>query len=97
MILRYHELARKEVIEAVEHYAHIRPQLATEFLAELTAGIEAILATPQTFEQARPGIRRYLLDRFPYGIYYRRPDADTVRIIVVRHHSRRPDFGMRRK
>jgi hypothetical protein len=37
------------------------------------------------------------MDRFPYGIYFRMPDADTVRIIVVRHHSRRPSFGLRRQ
>jgi toxin ParE1/3/4 len=97
MNLRYHELARKEVIEITEHYARIGPELAAEFLAELTTGIEAILATPKTYEQVRPGIRCYLLGRFPYGIYYRMPDADTVRITIVRHHSRRPGFGMRRK
>jgi plasmid stabilization system protein ParE len=49
------------------------------------------------FEQVRPGIRRYLLERFPYGIYYRTPNEETVQILVVKHHSRRPGFGMRRK
>ena len=97
MILRYHELARKEVIEATEYYAGARPELADEFLAELAAAIEAIVANPVAFEQVRPGVRRYLLDRFPYGVYYRMPDENTVRIIVVRHHSRRPGYGMRRK
>jgi plasmid stabilization system protein ParE len=71
--------------------------LATEFLAELTTAIEAIQANPSTFAEIRPGIRSYLLDRFPCAIYYRTPDAHTVRIIAVRHHSRRPTLGMRRK
>jgi plasmid stabilization system protein ParE len=97
MILRYHELARKEVIEATEYYARARPELAADFLAELATAVEAIVANPEAFEQVRPGIRRYLLDRFPYGIYYRMPDENTVRIIVVRHHSRRPGYGLRRK
>jgi toxin ParE1/3/4 len=95
--LHYHELARKEVIETTEYYARIRPELAAEFLAELASGIDAILATPEAFEQVRPGIRCYLMERFPYGIYYRLLDTQTVRIIAVRHHSRRPSFGMRRK
>lgn len=97
MILRYHELARKEVIETTLYYARSRPELAAEFLAELTAAVDAILASPMAFEQVRSGVRRYLMDRFPYGIYYRMPDENTVRIIVVRHHSRRPGYGMRRQ
>ena len=93
----YHELARKEVIETTEHYARIRPELGAEFLAEFTSGIEAILASPDAFKQVRSGIRCYLLERFPYGIYYREPVGGVVRIIAVRHHSRRPGYGMRRK
>jgi toxin ParE1/3/4 len=97
MNFRYHELARKEVIETTEFYAHTRPELGAEFLAELTSGIEAILASPQTFQQVRPGIRCYLLERFPYGIYYREPVGGVLRVIAVRHHSRRSGIGMRRK
>ncbi|MEX0613944.1 MAG: type II toxin-antitoxin system RelE/ParE family toxin [Pirellulales bacterium] len=74
-----------------------RPELADEFLAELATAVETIVANPAAFEQIRPGVRRYLLDRFPYGVYYRMPDENTVRIIVVRHHSRRPGYGLRRK
>jgi hypothetical protein len=65
MILRYHELARIEVIETTEYYARQRPELGAEFLAELTTSIDAILAAPATYEQVRPGVRRYLLERFP--------------------------------
>jgi plasmid stabilization system protein ParE len=97
MILRYHELAREEIIEATGYYARVRPELGVEFLAELSAAIEAILADPLSFEQVRPGIRRYLVARFPYGVYYRTPDESTVRVIAVRHHRRRPGLGMRRK
>jgi hypothetical protein len=46
MILRYHELAREEVIEATGFYARVRPELGVEFLAELNAAIEAIRADP---------------------------------------------------
>lgn len=96
MRLRYHALARIEVIETAAYYARQRPELGAEFLAELTSAIDAILAAPMSFEQVKPGVRRFLLERFPYGIYYRTPDENTVRIIIVRHHSRRPGLGMRR-
>jgi plasmid stabilization system protein ParE len=97
MKLRYHELARKEVLDIKTYYRDIRPELAVEFLAELDAAIRQIKAEPLRFEQVRKGIRRCSLERLPYGIYYRIPDPKTVRIIVIRHHSRQPGYGMRRK
>jgi toxin ParE1/3/4 len=97
VINRYHELARKEIIEATEHYGRVRPALGAEFLAELNAAVDMIAANPLLFEQVRPGVHPCLMDRFPDGIYYRMPFSDTVRSIVVRHHSRKPGFGMRRR
>jgi plasmid stabilization system protein ParE len=97
MIARYHESARQEIIETTAYYGRIQPELGVEFLAELNAAIEKITRDPSTFEQVRPGIRRCLMERFPYGIYYRIPNADTVRIIIVRHHKQRPSLGMRRR
>jgi toxin ParE1/3/4 len=96
MNVRYHELARQEVIEITQYYASERSELAAEFLAELASGVDAIVSNASTYEQVRPGLRRYLLQRFPYSIYYRQPDAETIRIVAVKHHSRRPGYGMRR-
>ena len=41
------------------------------------------------------GIRRCLMRRFPYGIYCR-VEADEIRILVVKHHSRHPDYWKER-
>jgi plasmid stabilization system protein ParE len=89
--------AQREIEEAAQYYKDERPGLETEFLAEIDRAVARVLADPMTFEQVRPGLRRCLVQRFPYGIYYRVPDENTVRIIIVRHHSRRPGYGMRRK
>jgi toxin ParE1/3/4 len=97
MKLRYHALARKEVVNTAKHYSALRSGLGDEFLAELHRYIDRIIANPLRFEQIKPGVRRCLMNRFPYGIYFHIPDADTVRIIVVRHHRRRPSFGLKRK
>ncbi|MEX0643160.1 MAG: type II toxin-antitoxin system RelE/ParE family toxin [Pirellulales bacterium] len=97
MKIRYHASARIEVIESANYYAAIRPELGLAFLGELDTLISTIAVDPLRYEQVRPGIHRCLMNRFPYGIYYRVPDAETIRIIIVRHHSRRPWFGMRRK
>ena len=39
--------------------------------------------------------RRYLMPRFPYGIYYRIAGTE-VRLLVVKPHSQHPEYGMGR-
>ncbi len=97
MILEIIPQAQQDLLEASRYYRIRRPGLDNEFLTEIDDAVSEVLANPIRFEQVRPGIRRYLLVRFPYGIYYRMPDENTVRIIIVRHHSRRPGLGMRRQ
>lgn len=96
MIVRYHELARQEFIAVIDYYSQIRVGLGAEFRQQLDKAIDLIAQNPLRFEQVRPGIRRCLLDRFPYAVYYRVLDADVVQIVVVTHHRRRPGYGMRR-
>jgi plasmid stabilization system protein ParE len=89
--------AQRDIAQAAQYYGNQRSGLDEEFLAEIDDAVARVGANPLMFEQVRPGIRRYLVERFPYGIYYRMPDVNTVRIILVRHHSRRPGYGMRRE
>jgi plasmid stabilization system protein ParE len=97
MIVRYHVLARREIIETAEYYASLRDGLGEAFLEEVGSAIDLIARNPFLFEEVRPGMRSCLLERFPYGVYYRIVDPTTIRIVVVKHHSRRPGFGMRRR
>jgi toxin ParE1/3/4 len=96
MNLTLHDAARLEIREAAEYYANESRKLAVDFRWELNRALEIVVNGPLRFEQIRPGVRRLLLERFPYGIYYRMPDDMTIRIIAVKHHSRRPGLGMRR-
>jgi plasmid stabilization system protein ParE len=89
--------AQHDIAEAARYYQQRRAGLDAEFLSKVDEVVATIARDPLRFEQIRPGIRRCFLERFPYGIYYRLPDAVTLRIIIVRHHRRRPGFGMRRK
>ena len=77
--------AQQDIAKAATYYQERRAGLELDFLSKVDAAVATIAMDPLRFEQIRP------------GIYYRLPDADTVRVIIVRHHSRRPGFGMRRK
>ena len=96
MNLEIAPLARRDISNAARYYRAARIELGDEFLEELDQTVAKISANPLRFEQVRPGIRRCIMHHFPYGIYYRLPAANTVRIIVVRHHGRRPGFGLGR-
>lgn len=51
---------------------------------------------PESFSIRERDIRRVNLQRFPYHFLFRIV-GDVVRILVVRHHSRRPTVGVRRQ
>jgi plasmid stabilization system protein ParE len=96
MNLKTIRLALRDIEQAAAYYRGQQVSLGEEFLSEIDAAIAAISAAPYQFEEFRPGMRRFLLDRFPYGVYYRMRGDDLIEIVVVKHHSRRPGLGMRR-
>jgi plasmid stabilization system protein ParE len=95
MNLKTARLAQRDIEQAATYYRAQKTGLDEEFLNEINTAIAAISATPYQFEEIRPGMRRYLLDRFPYGVYFR-IRSGLIEVVVVKHHSRRPGLGMRR-
>ena len=91
MRLIYHPDAEAELLEAVRWYAGKDKKLANRFLREFDAAINLIQASPDRSRLVEHDVRRFLMRRFPYGIYYRY-EGDELRILVVKHHSRHPDY-----
>ncbi|MCP5520229.1 MAG: type II toxin-antitoxin system RelE/ParE family toxin [Verrucomicrobiales bacterium] len=91
MRLSYHPEARKEVVEAARFYEGKVPGLGAEFLAEFNRAVALILETPDRWRFLEHDLRRFLMRRFPYGILYK-VFGEEVRILVVKHHSRHPDY-----
>ncbi|MBM4264854.1 MAG: hypothetical protein FJ145_25950 [Deltaproteobacteria bacterium] len=58
--------------------------------------MENAAENPEHFSIRERDIRRVNLDRFPYHFLFRVVD-DVVRVLVVRHHRRRPSLGMSRR
>jgi plasmid stabilization system protein ParE len=61
-------LAQRDIQDAAKYYRAQREGLDQELLAEVDAVADAIRQGPLRFEEVRPGVRRCLLDRFPYEI-----------------------------
>ena len=91
----FHSAAADEYLAATRYYLdHASPLVAAAFVAEIEGAIQTLLASPTTWPVIEdPQIRRYLLRRFPYSLYYRwEPEQDRVSIYAVMHFSRRPGY-----
>jgi plasmid stabilization system protein ParE len=95
MRVTYHPQVRQDVLEASERYHAISPRLAAAFIAELKATIAKAGENPLRFHPVDQGFRRANLKRFPYHILYD-VKAASIRVMIVRHHSRHPQFGLDR-
>lgn len=71
-------------------------ELANEFYAELRHSMIEAAARPESFAIREGDIRRVNLHRFPYHFLFRIV-GNTVRILVLRHHSRHPSLGIARR
>jgi toxin ParE1/3/4 len=91
----FHPEALQEYITAVSYYADTSPRLAESFIKAIETGIESILTYPEAWQIVEEDVRRHLINRFPFGIYYS-IESDVIMIYAVMHMSRHPDYWMSR-
>jgi plasmid stabilization system protein ParE len=71
--------------------------LSARFYREFERVAAQIQRHPQAFHSVSDVLRRANFRGFPYHLLFRVTDADEVRILVLRHHSRHPEYGMGRE
>jgi plasmid stabilization system protein ParE len=96
MRLEYHPDVRQDVAEAMRRYKAVSRKLADDFKAELRGAVARALANPGRFHPVKPGFHRASLKRFPYHFIYREI-PEGIRVTLVRHHRRHPEFGIQRE
>ncbi len=87
----YHPDAEAELVEAAKFYEGRVPALGAQFLDAVDRAISVILAAPDRWNVVEKDVRRYLMPRFPYAIYYR-VLADDLRVLAFKHHRRHPSY-----
>lgn len=95
----FHSEAADEYLAATRYYLdHASPLVAAAFVAEIEAAIQTLLTAPTTWPIIEePQIRRYLLKRFPYSVYYRwEPERERIFIYAVMHFSKLPGYWRHR-
>jgi toxin ParE1/3/4 len=87
--LKFSARAVREVGAAYEWYEAQSPGLGLEFELAFELQLKRLEQVPLLYPEVVAGVRRTLLPRFPYGVFYV-VRGDLVHILAVIHHSRNP-------
>ena len=93
MNVEYHPAIEHELREIIEYYDRCSPGLGSEFLNEFERQILKIASMPSLWKVIESDIRRSLMNRFPYVIYFRELEDNILRVTVVKHQRRHPIYG----
>ena len=91
MRIRFLDVAQRELDDAVAWYNEREEGLGLGFLDELDRSIRRIVAFPLASTEIDTGIRRCLVARFPYGVFYG-IDEELIIVIAVAHLHRHPRY-----
>lgn len=87
--------ARMEFDEASDWYER-QAELGAAFTAAVDQTLQLIALKPSGFPVIHADIRRAIVRRFPYGIFFRL-EADRILVIAVFHFRRDPRQWMDRR
>lgn len=87
--------AERDIQSAYEWYESQRPGLGEQFLVALRERLEAVRDHPESNPVLYRDVRRAVVPRFPYLVFYVvRPER--VAVLAVLHHARNPAVWPRR-
>jgi plasmid stabilization system protein ParE len=97
MTYTVHPSAERDLAEASDFYvSQAGEAVARRFLAEFERVALLLARRPDAGSEIRANRRKFNLAVFPYTVIYRKVDVG-IQVLVVRHQSRRPGYGMGRR
>jgi toxin ParE1/3/4 len=88
--------AEIDIRRAYRWYEKELKGLGMRFLRELNEGFEKIAANPRHYAEIAGGMRRKLLNKFPYGVFFVFEDQE-VRVLAVLQHAQSPNVWKSRR
>jgi plasmid stabilization system protein ParE len=79
--------AEGELVAARDWFERQRAGLGGEFVDEVHSTMSAVLTRPQSSPKVHGEMRRAMLHRFPYGVFFRVTTSEVVILGIV--HGRR--------
>jgi plasmid stabilization system protein ParE len=81
--------AGNDLERIINWYEHLSPGLSIYFLEEVEKSLNNILANPYSYKLVTSEVRRCLMKKFPYVIYYVL-DRNMIVVLRVRGKRQRP-------
>lgn len=75
--------ARLDIERAAAWYGVESSGLAERFLGSVEGVFRALADSPARYTEVIPGVRRALMPRFPYSVYFQMVDEDVVVLAVL--------------
>jgi plasmid stabilization system protein ParE len=93
----FHPRVYSEIEGVMRYYEETAGlSLADDFYQEFRRAVLRTAAYPEHIQERIGGYKRVNLKRFPYNFLFREGE-DYIRILVVRHNARHPNYGGKRK
>ncbi len=89
--------ALSDIEEAVRWYEKRRPGLGDRLLGDLDNVFQRVRRRPLEFPVVGSYVRRALLRKFPYAVYFQFEENAPVEVLAVLHLKRRPGSWQRRQ
>jgi plasmid stabilization system protein ParE len=87
--------ARADIAEAKAWYERQHRGLGEELVLCVEEALDRIARLPEGYREVVPGVRRVIVKRFPYGVFYR---VEPQRIVVMPlYHAKRDPRGWRKR
>ena len=84
-----------DVEAARQWYEAQRPGLGDEFVSAVDAAVTAVVEFPEAYPLVHRDARRCLVERFPYGVFYR-VAGDGLVVVACLHAAHDPERRARR-
>ncbi len=95
MTITFLPAAQAELDDAFSWYEEQAVGLGYESLDELDQALRLIVTFPELQPLVSEKIRRCLVNRFPYGIFYGMA-LDTIVVVAIAHLKRKPAYWAQR-
>ena len=95
MRLSLHPDALAEFEAAATHYDAEQPGLGRRFVDSIEAAFDRVAASPASWPELAPGIRRHLARVFPYAILYTETPEGVI-VLAIMHCHRQPGYWRHR-
>lgn len=87
--LKFSARALREANEAQEWYEAQKTGLGEEFLNAIELQLKQLVLTPLIHTEVLPKVRRAVLTRFPYGLFFT-IQGELIHVLAVLHDARNP-------